>query len=45
MKIIKSLETHKKYHTKKHMDYMIRLIKQGKSLRQAHNITIKKIGK
>jgi len=41
---MKKMIKHKKYHTKKHIDYMIKLIKDGKTFKQAHNLTIKKIG-
>ena len=35
---------HKKYHTKKHIEYMIKLIKQGKTFEKAHKLTMNKIG-
>jgi hypothetical protein len=40
-----SLNKHKKHHTKKHMDLMKKLMKDGKSFKEAHNIAMKKVGK
>ena len=42
---IDSLNKHKKHHTKKHMDLMKKLMKDGKSFKEAHNIAMKKVGK
>ena len=40
-----TLKKHKKHHTKKHMDLMIKLMKEGKTFTDAHNIAMKKVGK
>tara|TARA_R100000152_G_C6702705_1_gene131900 strand:- start:458 stop:631 length:174 start_codon:yes stop_codon:yes gene_type:complete len=40
-----TLKKHSKHHTKKHMDMMIRLMKEGKTFTEAHNIAMKKVGK
>jgi len=42
---IETLEKHKKHHTKKHMDMMINLMRDGKTFTEAHNIAMKKVGK
>jgi hypothetical protein len=39
------LREHAKHHTKNHIDMMKKLMKEGKSFSQAHNIVMKKIGK
>jgi len=39
------LKEHAKHHTKKHMEMMRKLIKEGKTFSQAHTIVSKKIGK
>ncbi len=36
---------HSKHHTKKHLDMMKKLMLQGMCLQQAHDITMKEIGK
>tara|TARA_R100000995_G_scaffold63552_1_gene32884 strand:+ start:1274 stop:1420 length:147 start_codon:yes stop_codon:yes gene_type:complete len=41
----KRLNKHKAHHTKKHMRSMRMLMKEGTSFTQAHNMTMKKIGK
>ena len=40
-----TLKKHKKHHTKKHMDLLIKLMKEGKTFTEAHNIAMKKVGK
>jgi hypothetical protein len=42
---LKTLERHKEHHTKKHMDMMIKLMQQGKTFTEAHNIAMDKVGK
>tara|TARA_R100000654_G_scaffold12996_1_gene28257 strand:- start:4381 stop:4563 length:183 start_codon:yes stop_codon:yes gene_type:complete len=39
------MKKHKEHHTKDHMKMMTDLMKKGYSFTQAHNITMKKIGK
>lgn len=39
------LKSHKKHHTKKHIDLMIKLMKKGYCFQQAHDIAIKNVGK
>lgn len=39
------LKEHKKHHTKKHMDIMIKHMKEGKNFTQAHNKAKKLLGK
>ncbi len=39
------LREHAKHHTKNHIDMMKKLMREGKTFSQAHNITMKKIGK
>tara|TARA_Y100001938_G_scaffold150509_1_gene241768 strand:+ start:764 stop:958 length:195 start_codon:yes stop_codon:yes gene_type:complete len=39
------LKEHSKHHTKKHIEMMKKLMKEGKTFTQAHNITMKKVGK
>jgi hypothetical protein len=39
------MKRHSKHHTKKHMDMMTKLMKDGKTFGEAHKITMKKIGK
>ena len=39
------LKKHSVHHTKKHMDEMKKLMLSGKTFKQAHDITMKKIGK
>lgn len=39
------LKKHSVHHTKKHMDEMKKLMLAGKTFKQAHDITMKKIGK
>ena len=40
-----TLKKHSKHHTKKHMDTMIKLMREGKTFTQAHNVAMKKVGK
>jgi hypothetical protein len=40
-----ALKAHSKHHTKKHMQFMRRLIKEGKTFTSAHNQAMKKVGK
>jgi hypothetical protein len=42
---IDSLNKHKKHHTKKHMDLMKKLMREGKSFDESHNMAMKKVGK
>ena len=42
---LKTLERHKEHHTKKHMDMMIKLMQQGKTFGEAHDIAMDKVGK
>ena len=42
---IETLEKHKEHHTKKHMDMMIKLMKEGKTFTEAHKIGMDKVGK
>jgi len=39
------LREHAKHHTKKHIDMMRKLIREGKTFSQAHKITTGKVGK
>jgi len=39
------MKEHKVHHTKKHMDNMTKLMKKGFCFQQAHDATMKKIGK
>ncbi len=39
------MKEHKKHHTKKHLDEMTKLMKKGYSFQQAHDLTMKKVGK
>jgi len=39
------MKEHKSHHTKKHMDMMVKLMKEGYCFQQAHTLTMKKIGK
>ena len=39
------MKEHKSHHTKKHMDMMTKLMKNGMSFKQAHEKTMKSIGK
>tara|TARA_R110002153_G_scaffold77938_1_gene199739 strand:+ start:521 stop:754 length:234 start_codon:yes stop_codon:yes gene_type:complete len=39
------MKTHKKNHTPEHMKEMSKLMKKGYCFQQAHDITMKKIGK
>tara|TARA_Y100001937_G_scaffold128634_1_gene206353 strand:+ start:862 stop:1017 length:156 start_codon:yes stop_codon:yes gene_type:complete len=41
----KAMNKHKVHHTKAHMDMMTKLMKQGHTFKQAHDKTMKKIGK
>ena len=41
----KTMDKHKKHHTKKHMDLMKKLMREGKSFTEAHNMAMKKVGK
>jgi len=40
-----ALKAHSKHHTKKHMQFMRKLIKEGDTFTQAHNKAMKKVGK
>ena len=42
---IETLEKHKEHHTKKHMDLMIKLMKEGKTFTEAHKVAMDKVGK
>ena len=39
------MKEHKSHHTKKHMDMMVKLMKEGYCFQQTHDLTMKKIGK
>ncbi len=39
-----TLQKHSKHHTKKHITYMTKLIKQGKTFTEAHNIAQREVG-
>jgi len=39
------MKEHKVHHTKKHMDMMKKLMLEGYCFQQAHNLTMKKVGK
>jgi len=39
------MKEHKKHHTKKHLDMMKELMKKGFCFQQAHDITMKEVGK
>ncbi len=39
------MKEHKKHHTKKHLEEMTRLMKKGFCFQQAHDKTMKKVGK
>ena len=40
----KALKKHSKHHTKKHMASMKKAMKKGKTFKQAHNKTMRKVG-
>tara|TARA_R100001510_G_C7587118_1_gene158031 strand:+ start:500 stop:652 length:153 start_codon:yes stop_codon:yes gene_type:complete len=40
-----ALKAHSKHHTKKHMAFMRKLIKEGATFTESHNKAMKKIGK
>ena len=40
-----TMKKHSVHHTKKHMDMMTKLMLEGKTFTQAHNIAMKKVGK
>jgi len=40
-----TLKKHSVHHTKKHMDMMRKLMKEGKTFTEAHKMAMKKIGK
>tara|TARA_Y100000592_G_C5208663_1_gene193921 strand:+ start:80 stop:253 length:174 start_codon:yes stop_codon:yes gene_type:complete len=42
---IDTLKRHEEHHTKKHMDLMIKLMKEGKTFTESHNIAMKEVGK
>ena len=42
---MKTLEEHKEHHTKEHMDMMIKLMQEGKTFTEAHEIAMDKVGK
>ena len=44
-KQMNTLMKHKKHHSKKHMDFMTKEMKKGKSFTIAHRMAMKKIGK
>jgi len=39
------MKEHHKHHTKKHLDEMTKLMKKGFCFQQAHDLTMKKVGK
>jgi len=39
------MKEHKVHHTKKHMDMMTKLMKEGYCFEQAHQMTMKQVGK
>lgn len=39
------MNEHKKHHTKKHLEEMTKLMKKGFCFQQAHDLTMKKVGK
>jgi hypothetical protein len=39
------MKIHKTHHTKKHLDMMTNLMKQGFCFEQAHELAMKKVGK
>jgi predicted Ser/Thr protein kinase len=39
------MKEHRVHHTKKHMDMMKKLMLEGYCFQQAHNLTMKKVGK
>ena len=40
-----TMKRQSKHHTKKHMDSMTKLMKEGKTFGEAHKIAMKKVGK
>ena len=42
---LKALEKHKEHHTTKHINKMKLLMREGKTFKQAHAITMKMVGK
>ena len=44
-KQIVTLNKHSKHHTKKHMDLMKKLMREGSSFKAAHTATQKQVGK
>ena len=39
------MKKHSVHHTKKHMDVMTKLMLEGRTFTEAHNIAMKKVGK
>ncbi len=40
-----TLSRHSKHHTKKHMDFMKRMMHKGKTFTESHKAAMKKVGK
>jgi len=40
-----TLKRHSKHHTKKHIDLMTKLMKEGKTFGEAHKVAKKQVGK
>ncbi len=40
-----TMKRHSKHHSKKHMNTMSKLMKEGKTFGEAHKIAMKKVGK
>ena len=41
----RQMQRHKVHHTKRHLSKMATLMRQGKTFKQSHNITMRTIGK
>jgi hypothetical protein len=41
----KTMKSHAKHHTKKHISAMVTSIKKGKTFTEAHNLAMRKVGK
>ena len=45
LKQAETLVKHSKHHSKKHMDMMKKLMREGKTFKQAHTVAQKQVGK
>ena len=40
-----TMKKHSAHHSQSHMKYMVGVMRNGKSFKQAHNLAMKKVGK